>query len=45
VGPGTADKQTFIVDVSQILEKGQTQSDLPLLPGDLIYVPEKIIRF
>jgi protein involved in polysaccharide export with SLBB domain len=44
-GSGIADKKTFIVDVSQILEKGDTQDDLALLPGDLIYVPERLIRF
>jgi len=45
-GPGTGDegKQTFIVDVSQFLEKG-TGADLPLLPGDLIYIPDRLIRF
>jgi protein involved in polysaccharide export with SLBB domain len=32
------------VDVSAILEKGQTASDVPLLPGDLIYVPERLFR-
>lgn len=45
VGSDVADKKTFIVDVSQILEKGKTEDDLPLLPGDLIYVPERMIRF
>jgi len=37
--------QTFTVDVAEILEKGKTESDLPLKPGDLIYVPERLIRF
>jgi protein involved in polysaccharide export with SLBB domain len=37
--------QVFIVDVGEILEKGKTESDLPLEPGDLIYVPERLIRF
>jgi len=44
-GSGDNDKQTFIVDVYGILENGQTQDDLPLLPGDLIFVPERMIRF
>jgi polysaccharide export outer membrane protein len=44
-GPGATDKRTFIVDVSKILEKGETEGDLPLLPGDLIYVPERMVRF
>jgi polysaccharide export outer membrane protein len=44
-GAGGEGKQTFIVDVSKILEKGETEADLPLLPGDLIFVPERLIRF
>jgi protein involved in polysaccharide export with SLBB domain len=43
-GAKGADK-TFIVDVGQVLEKGRTESDLPLEAGDLIYVPERLIRF
>jgi polysaccharide export outer membrane protein len=39
------EKRTFIVDVAQIFDKGKTESDLPLEPGDLIYVPERLIRF
>jgi polysaccharide export outer membrane protein len=41
---GGADKG-FVVDVAEILEKGRTDADLPLEPGDLIYVPERLIRF
>jgi polysaccharide export outer membrane protein len=37
--------QVFTVDVAAILEQGKTESDLPLEPGDLIYVPERLIRF
>ena len=37
--------QVLTVDVGEILEKGKTESDLPLQPGDLIYVPERLIRF
>ena len=37
--------KTFTVNVAEILEKGRTQSDLPLEPGDLIYVQERLIRF
>jgi len=43
-GPGAEDK-SFTVDVAAILEKGKTDSDLTLEPGDLIYVPERMIRF
>ncbi len=35
----------FKVNVEEILEKGKTDSDMPLEPDDLIYVPEKLIRF
>ena len=38
-------KKTFVVDVERVLEKGETESDLPLLPGDLIFIPERMIRF
>lgn len=37
--------QTFIVNVSDIIEKGKTQGDLKLEPGDLIYVPSRLINF
>jgi polysaccharide biosynthesis/export protein len=42
---GESDKQSFVVDVGQIFEKGNTDHDLPLQPGDLIIVPERLIRF
>jgi len=45
-GPAAgAQEQSFIIDVSEILEKGRRDADLPLEPGDLIYVPERLIRF
>jgi protein involved in polysaccharide export with SLBB domain len=37
--------ETFTINVGKVLEKGTTESDLPLEPGDLIYVPEKLVRF
>jgi polysaccharide export outer membrane protein len=43
-GPGQKE-QTFTVNVAQILEKGKTDADMPLEPGDFIYVPERAIRF
>src|ERR1035441_9454998 len=43
-GAGGQD-QVLTIDVAEILEKGKTESDLPLEPGDLIYVPERLIRF
>jgi protein involved in polysaccharide export with SLBB domain len=45
VGPGEADNKTFVVDVAQILDKGKTDRDLPLEPGDLVVIPERLIRF
>lgn len=43
-GAGGRD-QTFVVDVANILEKGNTETDLILEPGDMIYVPDRLIRF
>lgn len=43
ISPGA--DQTFTVDVGEILQKGKTDKDLVLEPGDLIYVPERLIRF
>lgn len=37
--------EVFTVNVSAILDKGQTGKDAPAEPGDLIYVPEKSINF
>jgi polysaccharide export outer membrane protein len=45
VGPGERDTRTFVVDVAQILEKGQTAGDMPLEPGDLVVIAERAIRF
>jgi protein involved in polysaccharide export with SLBB domain len=44
-GAAGGQDQVFGVDVGEILEKGKTESDLPLESGDLIYVPERLIRF
>jgi protein involved in polysaccharide export with SLBB domain len=41
----SADKKVFELNVSRILEKGDTENDLTLQPGDLIYIPERMIRF
>lgn len=43
--PQGGGENTFTVDVGQILEKGRTDKDMPLEPGDFIYVPERAIRF
>jgi polysaccharide export outer membrane protein len=44
-GPGEGATRTFMVDVAQILEKGKTEGDLVLEPGDLVVIPERAIRF
>jgi len=36
---------THVVNVVDILEKGKTDKDLPLEPGDLIFVPSRLINF
>ncbi len=42
--PGGKD-ETFTINEGKVLEKGTTESDLPLEAGDLIYVPERLVRF
>lgn len=42
---GAGTEKSFTIDVGEVLEKGRTESDLPLEAGDLIYVPERLIRF
>lgn len=44
-GNSPDDKQTFTVNVTQIFEKGKTELDVNLQPGDLIFIPERMIRF
>jgi len=44
-GTGPGGDKTFIVNVSRILEEGKTEDDLPLQPGDLVFIPERMIRF
>lgn len=36
---------TVVVNVSDILERGHTENDLKLEPGDMIYVPSRLISF
>ena len=43
--PGSSETKTLVVDVAQMFDKGKTESDLPLEPGDLILVSERLIRF
>jgi len=44
-GAGPDGDKTLIVNVSGILENGKTGDDPPVQPGDLIFVPERMIRF
>jgi polysaccharide export outer membrane protein len=44
-GAGKADKVTLVVDVGQIFDEGKTEKDVPLKSGDLIYIPERLVRF
>jgi len=39
------DNQTFTVNVGEIIDKGQSNTDLPLEPGDVILIPARLIRF
>jgi polysaccharide export outer membrane protein len=41
----TGQKQTFDLDMEQILEKGKTEKDVVLQPGDLIIVPSRLVNF
>ena len=38
-------KQTLIVDVGTILKNGSFDQDVPLVNGDVIIVPEKLLSF
>ena len=44
-GPGEGDNKIIVVDVAEILERGKTEKDLKLEPGDLIFVPSRLINF
>jgi polysaccharide export outer membrane protein len=44
-GTHPGDEKTFTINVTEIYEQGKTENDLTLQPGDLIYVPERMIRF
>jgi protein involved in polysaccharide export with SLBB domain len=42
---GSSEIKTLVVNVAVVFDKGKTDHDLPLEPGDLIMVPERLIRF
>jgi len=37
--------QSFTVNVEEILERGKTDADLPLEPGDQIFIQDRLFRF
>jgi len=39
------EKQTFDLDMDEILEKGKIEKDVVLQPGDLIIVPSRLVNF
>jgi hypothetical protein len=41
---GTPGK-TFILNISDVWEKGKTEKDLSVEPEDLIYVPARAVNF
>jgi polysaccharide biosynthesis/export protein len=42
--PGQKDA-TYTVDVSEVWEKGRSEYDLPVEPGDTVFVPARLINF
>ncbi|PYM10203.1 MAG: hypothetical protein DME18_16755 [Verrucomicrobia bacterium] len=44
-GSGDSPKTPLVVDVSAIFEKGKTETDINLEPGDLIFVPSRAFNF
>ena len=36
---------TFMIDVTEVWEKGKTERDVPVEPGDTIFVPKRLINF
>lgn len=44
-GPGSQTKKTITVNVMEIWEKGRTDRDIVVQPGDLIFVPARLVNF
>jgi polysaccharide export outer membrane protein len=44
VDGGNAAK-TMVINLAEIFEQGKTDKDVPLLPGDMIFVPSRLINF
>lgn len=44
--PGSEKENTiFVVNLVDVIEKGRTDKDVSLMPGDLIFIPDRIISF
>lgn len=41
-GAAASENLSFVINVMEIIEKGKTDADIQLEPGDLIYVPNKL---
>jgi polysaccharide export outer membrane protein len=39
------EKKTFTINISEIWDKGKTENDVVLQPGDLIVVPARLVNF
>jgi protein involved in polysaccharide export with SLBB domain len=44
VGNESKNNKVFVIDVTEILERGKTDKDLKLEPGDIIYVPSRMVN-
>ncbi len=44
-GPNEPDNKVIVVNVADIIEKGKAERDVPLDPGDLVYVPARMLSF
>jgi polysaccharide export outer membrane protein len=44
-GSDGSGKKVFIVNLADVLEKGKTEEDVVLQPGDLIIVSERMVKF
>ena len=44
-GEGAAPAQAFTVDLQTVLENSKTEKDIPVEPGDSIFVPSRLFTF
>jgi len=40
-----AKTQTIVVNLTEVFEKGRADKDVEIQPGDLIFVPSRLINF